>query len=92
MTSKAAAVVVIGVSGCGKSTVGRLLAERIGARFIEGDAFHPDANVLKMAAGVPLDDADRWPWLDRLRAELHAEPLNRPRVLARLRSAAKKRT
>lgn len=57
-------VVVMGVSGAGKSTVGRRLAERLGAEFVEGDDLHPPANVAKMAAGEPLDDADRWPWLD----------------------------
>ena len=59
-------VVVMGVSGSGKTTVGRLLAERLGWRFIEGDDYHPKENVAKMAAGVPLEDADRWPWLDAL--------------------------
>ncbi|MFF3726087.1 gluconokinase [Streptomyces erythrochromogenes] len=57
-------VVVMGVAGTGKTTVGRLLAERLGLPYAEGDAFHPAANVAKMAAGHPLDDADRWPWLD----------------------------
>ena len=59
-------VVVMGVSGSGKTTVGRLLAERLGWRFIEGDDYHPKENVAKMAAGVPLEDTDRWPWLDAL--------------------------
>lgn len=57
-------VVVMGVSGTGKTTVGRLLAEALGLPYAEGDAFHSAANVAKMAAGTPLDDADRWPWLD----------------------------
>lgn len=60
------AVVVMGVSGCGKSSVGALLADRLGAAFIEGDSFHPPSNVAKMSAGIPLEDADRWPWLDLL--------------------------
>ncbi|MFJ2744172.1 gluconokinase [Streptomyces sp. NPDC087440] len=60
------AVMVMGVAGTGKSTIGALLAERIGVAYAEGDDFHPAANVAKMAAGVPLDDADRWPWLDRV--------------------------
>ena len=60
------AVVVMGVCGCGKSTVGQGIATALGAPFLEGDAFHPEANVAKMAAGIPLDDTDRWPWLDRL--------------------------
>ncbi|WP_406229386.1 gluconokinase [Nocardia sp. NBC_01009] len=57
-------VVVMGVSGCGKSTVGRLLAEALHVEYAEGDDFHPVENIAKMAAGVPLTDADRAPWLD----------------------------
>ncbi len=56
-------IVVMGVSGSGKSTVGALLAEALGTPFTDGDDLHPAANVAKMAAGIPLDDADRWPWL-----------------------------
>jgi gluconokinase len=63
-------VVVMGVSGSGKSTVGALLARRLGADFLDADEFHPPENVAKMAAGVPLTDADRKPWLERLNAEL----------------------
>ena len=63
-------VVVMGVSGCGKTTVGIALAERLGARFVEGDRLHPEANVAKMRAGIPLDDADRWPWLDAVASAL----------------------
>ena len=63
-------VVLMGVSGCGKTTIGRLLGKRLGWAFIDADDFHPPANVAKMAAGVPLEDADRWPWLERLNAEL----------------------
>jgi carbohydrate kinase (thermoresistant glucokinase family) len=63
-------IVIMGVSGAGKTTVGCLLAERLGFAFLEGDRFHPQANVAKMQRGEPLDDADRWPWLDRLAAEL----------------------
>lgn len=58
-----AQLVVMGVAGSGKSTVGARLAARLGCEFAEGDAFHPPANVAKMAAGVPLDDEDRRPWL-----------------------------
>lgn len=54
----------MGVSGCGKTTVGRILAERLGVPFQEGDALHPSANVAKMAGGIPLTDEDRRPWLD----------------------------
>jgi gluconokinase len=56
-------VVVMGVTGCGKSTVGAALARRLGVPFADADEFHSPANVAKMSAGVPLDDADRWPWL-----------------------------
>ena len=64
------AVVVMGVSGCGKTAVGSLLAQRLGARFIDADDLHPPANVEKMRAGIPLDDADRAPWLRLLNARL----------------------
>ncbi len=63
-------LIVMGVSGSGKSTVGRLLAERLGCRFEDADAHHPAANVAKMHAGIPLSDADRAPWLATLRALL----------------------
>jgi gluconokinase len=56
-------VVVMGVSGCGKSRIGTLLAEALGATFLEGDAFHPAENVARMRAGIALTDADREPWL-----------------------------
>jgi gluconokinase len=62
-------VVVMGVSGVGKTTLGRALAERLQATFLEGDGFHPPANVEKMRAGTPLSDADREPWLRTLAAE-----------------------
>jgi gluconokinase len=60
------AIVVMGVSGCGKSTVAALLAQRLGRALAEADAFHSPANVAKMRAGTPLTDADREPWLDAL--------------------------
>jgi len=63
-------VVVMGVTGCGKSTVGKLLAEKLGVEFAEGDDLHPQANIDKMAAGHPLDDEDRWPWLAKIAAWL----------------------
>jgi gluconokinase len=65
-----AAIVVMGVSGCGKSTVGALLAARLGWPFEDGDAFHPPENVEKMRAGTPLKDQDRWPWLAALAARI----------------------
>ncbi|WP_139981518.1 gluconokinase [Nocardioides litoris] len=57
-------LVVAGISGSGKSTVGAALAERLGVPFCDGDDLHPPANVAKMRSGTPLTDADRWPWLD----------------------------
>jgi gluconokinase len=66
-------VVVMGVSGSGKSTVGARLAERLGWDLAEGDAFHPAANVAKMAAGQPLTDADREPWLAAVAAWIDTE-------------------
>ncbi len=64
-------IVVMGPSGSGKSAVGSALAERLGFRFIDADDLHPAANVAKMAAGTPLDDADRMPWLDIVAGKLH---------------------
>ena len=63
-------LVVMGVSGAGKSTVGAALAQRMGAAFVDSDSLHPQANVEKMAAGNPLTDEDRWPWLGLVGAEL----------------------
>lgn len=65
-------IVVMGVSGCGKTTVGERLAALLGWPFDEGDRFHPPANVAKMSAGIPLDDADRRPWLEILAARIRA--------------------
>lgn len=59
-------VVVMGVAGTGKTTIGPLLAAALGIPYAEGDDFHPPANIAKMSAGIPLDDADRWPWLDAI--------------------------
>lgn len=60
-------VIVMGVSGCGKSSVGKKLAEKLGWKFVEGDDYHPASNVKKMSSGIPLNDDDRWPWLEVLR-------------------------
>lgn len=65
-------LVVLGVSGTGKTTVARLLAERLGVPFADADDVHPPENIAKMAAGVPLDDADRQPWLEAVGRRLHA--------------------
>lgn len=66
------AIIVMGVSGCGKSTVGIEIARRLGWEFRDGDGFHPPGNVAKMRSGAPLDDSDRWPWLDAIAAEVAA--------------------
>ncbi len=62
--------VVMGVSGCGKSRVAGLLAKKTGGLFLDADDFHPPANKSKMAAGIPLNDEDRWDWLEALNREL----------------------
>jgi gluconokinase len=64
------ALIVMGVSGSGKSTIGEMLAERLGWTFEDGDRFHPAANVAKMSAGHPLTDEDRWPWLQAIADEI----------------------
>lgn len=63
-------VILMGVSGSGKTTVGRHLAEKLGWPLLDADDFHPPANIEKMSRGVPLEDGDRWPWLDRINAVL----------------------
>ena len=62
-------ILVMGVSGCGKTTVAAGVAQRLGWPLREGDAFHPPANVAKMASGTPLTDEDRWPWLRAIAAD-----------------------
>lgn len=62
--------IVMGVCGAGKTTVGELLAQRLGARFEEGDKYHPRTNVEKMSKGTPLTDEDRWPWLESMAASI----------------------
>lgn len=76
-------LVVMGVSGCGKSTVGELVAARTGSEFADADDFHPPANREKMARGLPLDDDDRQPWLEALRDHIRStNEANRTLVLA----------
>lgn len=67
------AVLVMGVSGAGKTTIGRLVAESLQCRFLDADDFHPENNVRKMAAGQPLNDEDRWPWLEALSVAIAQE-------------------
>ena len=71
--------IVMGVTGCGKTTIGSKLAESLGVLFLDADDFHPEANLKKMSSGTPLDDSDRIPWLEILREELRS---NRSCVLA----------
>lgn len=69
-------VVVMGVSGSGKTTVGELLSKRLGWPLLDADDFHPAGNIEKMRSGIPLTDEDRWPWLDRLNGLLREKDLN----------------
>ena len=82
--------VIMGVSGCGKSTVGSALAEKLKVSFYDGDDFHPPENVAKMASGKPLNDDDRYPWLERL-YDLISEHLARDEGAVIACSALKKR-
>ena len=75
-------IIVMGVSGCGKSSIGTALAAHFGAPFLDGDDFHPPANVEKMRSGNPLTDEDRWPWLDTLGTALHQTASIEGRVFA----------
>jgi gluconokinase len=68
-------IVVMGVAGSGKTTVASGLAEKLGVPFVEGDSLHPIANVKKMAAGIPLSDEDRWPWLRAIGERMEVERL-----------------
>ncbi|PDS40648.1 gluconokinase [Rhizobium anhuiense] len=70
--NKPHAIIIMGVSGCGKSSVGERLAEALHLAFVEGDALHPAANVEKMSKGIPLTDEDRMPWLDLIGEDMQA--------------------
>ena len=63
-------IIITGVSGVGKTTIGKLLSENMGWTFYEGDDYHTDVNLAKMRNGTPLTDDDRWPWLDALRTKI----------------------
>ena len=63
-------IIIFGVSGVGKTTVGKLLTQQLNWQFLEADDFHPAANIEKMRSGRPLTDEDRWPWLDCLRKQI----------------------
>lgn len=76
-----ARLIVMGVTGCGKTTVGALLAGRLDAMFLDGDDYHPPQNVSKMASGTPLTDDDRWPWLDRLGTVIEQAVADRQRAV-----------
>lgn len=78
MNSPTVVIVVMGVTGCGKTTVGTLLAQRLGVPYLEADDFHPAANVTKMRAGIPLTDQDRQPWLAAIATQITAGPGPRP--------------
>lgn len=64
--------IIMGISGSGKTTIGRMLAEKLDWEFIEADKFHPSENIAKMSAGIPLDDSDRAPWLSTLHEKLES--------------------
>ena len=64
-------IVLMGVAGSGKSTIGRLLSQRLGWPFLDGDDFHPPFNILKLSRGIPLTDEDRLPWLRRIAEEIN---------------------
>jgi len=72
----------MGVSGCGKTTVGTLLAEKIGGAFLDADDLHPASNIDRMKRGAPLTDEDRIPWLDRVAAAIRGRDPSRPLVVA----------
>jgi len=69
-TARPIVFIVMGVSGCGKSTIADALAERLGYHRLEGDALHPPANIEKMSHGIPLTDEDRWPWLEKIATQI----------------------
>lgn len=81
-TPKAEVIIIMGVCGCGKSTLGEALVRELGGVYLEGDMLHPPQNIAKMSSGIPLDDNDRWPWYDRIAAEIGAQAETHSLVLA----------
>lgn len=76
-------VIVMGIEGSGKTTIGRMLAEKLGWKFHDADDYHPRRNIEKMISGVPLNDDDRWPWLRKVRKQIDASlDLNESSVIA----------
>ena len=90
MADQTQVIIVMGVSGCGKTTVGNALSAKLGWPFYDGDDLHPKANIDKMASGIPLNDDDRWPWLDNIRA-LISESLRTGKSIIIACSALKER-
>lgn len=86
-----ARIVVMGVSGSGKTTVGEAVAARLGLPFVDGDALHPPANIAKMRSGIPLEDADRWSWLDLVARTLAEAPAGAVVACSALRRAYRNR-
>lgn len=84
MSARVIRVVVMGVSGCGKSTLSSALAATLGLEMTDGDDLHSAASVEKMAKGIPLTDADRWPWLDRVAACLQTTPTDERDIAGRV--------
>jgi len=75
-------ILVMGVSGSGKTTIGKMLADRLNGSFIDADMYHPKRNIEKMTMGEPLNDDDRWPWLDKIADITQGFTAERPVVLA----------
>jgi gluconokinase len=76
-------IIIMGVEGSGKTTIGKMLAEKLGWKFYDADDYHPNGNIEKMRSGVPLNDDDRWPWLKEVRKLINSSMnLNEPSIIA----------